>query len=349
MWQELSRNMRDPRLLQLFGRYATYCGGSPFDSPATLSLVAHVEREGVWAVEGGMHGFARALARMGEDCGVTFRYNCAAKRIIAADGRACAVETQDSERIDGDAIVFNGDPNALADRLLGDEISGAVAAVAPVARSFSAVTFAMRAKTQGVPLLRHNVFFSDDYQGEFDDIRLRSSPPASPTVYVCAQDRLDDDATATGAERLFCILNAPAVDVSPQRKPPDMARCEDAMFDRLERCGLQVERSQTIVAASPDDFARLFPGSAGAIYGRAPHGWRASFQRPGARTAIRGLYLAGGATHPGPGAPMAALSGRQAALAVMEDLASMGAFRPAAIPGGMSMRSATTASTGSSS
>ena len=97
---------------------------------------------------------------------------------------------------------------------------------------------------------------------------------------------------------------------------------------------------------TPADFARLFPGTGGALYGRATHGWRASFQRPGARTRIPGLYLAGGSTHPGPGVPMAALSGRLAAASVLADLCFDAPSRAAATPGGTSMRSPTTAQHG---
>jgi 1-hydroxycarotenoid 3,4-desaturase len=89
---------------------------------------------------------------------------------------------------------------------------------------------------------------------------------------------------------------------------------------------------------TPTDFATLFPGTGGALYGPPSHGWRASFQRMGARHAMPGLYLAGGSTHPGPGVPMAALSGRLAAQAVCEDLVSTSSPRPVAMRGGMSMR-----------
>ncbi|MEO8936246.1 MAG: hypothetical protein ABI277_06180, partial [Burkholderiaceae bacterium] len=70
---------------------------------------------------------------------------------------------------------------------------------------------------------------------------------------------------------------------------------------------------------TPSDFARMFPATGGALYGRATHGWAASFERPSSRSRLPGLYLAGGSVHPGPGLPMAALSGRQAALSVVED------------------------------
>jgi 1-hydroxycarotenoid 3,4-desaturase len=96
------------------------------------------------------------------------------------------------------------------------------------------------------------------------------------------------------------------------------------------------------VVTTPAAFEAMFPATGGALYGRASHGWAASFQRPSARTKIRGLYLAGGAVHPGPGIPMAALSGSHAATAIARDLASTMSWHATAMPGGMSTRSAMT-------
>src|SRR4029077_1375231 len=104
-------------------------------------------------------------------------------------------------------------------------------------------------------------------------------------------------------------------------------------------CGLQVQRRpETTQVTTPTDFHRLFPATGGALYGRSSHGWTASFQRPGARTKIPGLYLAGGSTHPGPGGPMAALGGRSAAASLLTDLTSRGPFRQTVIHGGTSTR-----------
>jgi 1-hydroxycarotenoid 3,4-desaturase len=146
--------------------------------------------------------------------------------------------------------------------------------------------------------------------------------PSDPTVYVCAQDRPQTEASATAVEkreRLLCLVNAPAITDSRVISEGDLAACEIRAFAALERCGLRVERSlDETHRTAPHDFDRLFPGSRGALYGSASHGWRSSFARPGSRSRLPGLFLAGGGVHPGPGVPMTALSGRLAAAAVLE-------------------------------
>lgn len=363
MWTELGRYFADPRLRQLFGRYATYVGSSPFAAPSTLMLVAHVEQDGVWLVEGGMHRLARAMAQTAEARGARFRYGSEVAEITAdRHGRATAVVLASGERLAADAVVFNGDTAALAAGLAGEAARRAVPRHDPAARSLSAVTFAMTAEVAGFPLARHTVFFSGDYRDEFDAIFARGRPPTDPTVYVCAQDRDDrgpDPARAARPpvpERIFCLVNAPATDAlraaegdAPETSwsnPLEIERCRLRMDRRLAACGLTLTATpRTTAVTTPSDFGRLFPGSAGALYGMASHGWMASFRRPAARTRMAGLYLAGGSVHPGAGVPMAALSGRQAAQSVLRDLASRRRFLPAAMPGGTSTASATTAAT----
>jgi 1-hydroxycarotenoid 3,4-desaturase len=345
LWSALGEHFRDPRLLQLFGRYATYCGSSPFEAPATLMLVAHVEQEGVWIVEGGMHRLAAMLEEVASERGATLRYRANAKRILVEGGRASGVELACGERLAADAVVMNGDIAALSAGLLGDEIADAAPAISRGARSLSAVTWAIAAKTEDFPLLHHNVFFSGDYRAEFDDLFGQRRLPRQPTVYVCAQDRdeTDERSAAVGeslrTERLLCLVNAPADADSGPLKSEELRSCEEAAFRLLSRCGLSIQREPEAVACTtPTDFAHLFPGAGGALYGRASHGWMASFARPGSRSRLPGLYLAGGSAHPGPGAPMAALSGRRAAASVLEDLVSTGRSIRGATLGGMSMR-----------
>ncbi len=347
MMRALASHFTDPRLRQLFGRYATYCGSSPYLAPATLMLVAHVERDGVWLVDGGMHNLAAALARVAARNGVAFRYNAPVSAIDVEANRAAAVRLADGERIAADAIIVNADAAALAAGHFGQAVARAVPGVQPQHRSLSAITWAMHAQTDGFPLTRHNVFFSRDYPAEFADLLDRRRLPREPTVYVCAQDRGEHGRTPDGPERLFCLVNAPASgDTAAGLSESEIDSCETQAFGLLARCGLRVDQTPAAsVRTTPQDFATLFPATGGALYGRAVHGPMATFQRPGSRTAIPGLYLAGGSTHPGAGVPMAALSGRLAAADVIATGASTSRWSRAATNGGTSTRSATTVPT----
>ncbi|HYN79782.1 MAG TPA: phytoene desaturase family protein [Lamprocystis sp. (in: g-proteobacteria)] len=325
LWSVLAKRFTDPRLRQLFGRYATYSGSSPFLAPATLMLIAHVEQEGVWLVEGGMHRLAQALAGLAEGLGTRIRYGAEVTEILVESKRAVGVRLAGGEDLRADAVVFNGDAQALPSGRLGAAARRAVPASSPSVRSLSALTWNMVAKTAGFPLVRHTVFFSSDYKKEFDELFAAGRLPTQPTVYICAQDRDDQgNRQSGGPERLLCLVNAPANGDSHPYSPTEVEQCAERTFSLLNRCGLQIEQDPVgTQVTSPADFTRLFPATGGALYGRNSHGWQASFKRPGARSALPGLYLTGGSTHPGAGVPMAALSGRLAASCVLADLATI--------------------------
>lgn len=339
LWGELGTHFRDPRLRQLFGRYATYCGSSPFLAPATLMLVADVEQQGVWYVDGGMHALAKALAGLATVGGAEIRYGADVAEIATQAGRVCGVRLASGEVVAADAVIANADPQAIAAGGFGPAVQRAVPRQKPAERSLSALTWTGVAEVEGFPLVRHTVFFSRDYKAEFD--ALGSGGMArEPTVYVCAQDR-GDTGEPGGPERLIVLINAPPTGDARAMTDSETERCREEAWELMGRSGLRLT-NPTLTTTGPAAFEALFPATGGALYGPAVHGATASFKRPASRTAIKGLYLASGAAHPGAGVPMAALSGRLAASALMadlgSDLAKTGPSRMTAIAGGMSTR-----------
>jgi len=346
--QMLASQFSDPRLAQLFGRYATYVGGSPYRAPALLALIWQAEAAGVWVVEGGMHALARAIAGLAGARGAAFRYGADVWEITRdSAGRATGIRLADGETIPAAAVLFNGDPRALGLGLLGHGARGAAPGSLRAARSLSARVWSFAARATGPAsgggLAHHNVFFGGDPAAEFDDLQA-GRLPRDPTLYVCAEDR-GKPAPPPDMERFEIIMNAAPLPARPgaagpaqtPRGPEEHMQCHTRTFDTLARFGLTFAPVPGHPAlTTPQGFETLFPGSAGSLYGQSPHGFTAALARPTARSAVTGLYLAGGGTHPGAGVPMAAISGRHAAEAILTDLGSTLRSRRTAMPGGMS-------------
>lgn len=339
--RSLAAQFSEPKIAQLFGRYATYVGGNPNASPALLSLIWHAESKGVWHVEGGMHGLAQAIAARATDLGAQFHYNAHVHRIEMQNGKPSAIETE-TGRTAVDAVLFNGDPRALYNGLLGNKSRAAVTSDATEPRSLSAYVHSFAAIPEGVDLAGHNVFFCADPSDEFGAL-ARSTMPRDATLYICAQDRFSG-ATPDGAERFEIIMNAPPAPDGSTLSPEDQERCHSATLQRLARFGLHFSpRPPAASLTMPESFAAMFPASNGSLYGRSPHGMMAAFQRPTVRSKIPGLYLVGGGVHPGAGIPMATLCAAHAAEAITQDLSLTSTSQPADTHGGTSTVSQTMA------
>jgi len=302
LWGELGKYFKDARLRQLFARYATYCGSSPFTAPATLMLIAHAEQLGVWRIEGGMIRLAEVIATRAAALGAEFRYGAKVTEILSRNGRVSGVRLAGGEEIAADAVISNADVAALDDGLFGAAAKSAVAGMMKGAqRSLSALTWAATATITG-ELAHHNVFFSQDYFAEFVTLG-QGSLSEDPSVYVCAPE----------GGGVFLLVNA-AAGSTPNEE--EVEKCLKQSLRKMRNCGVEME-IRSIARTGPQEFSAMFPATGGALYGRALEGWRDSFSRPGARTKLPGLYLAGGSVHPGAGLPMAAISGRIAAQCVL--------------------------------
>jgi 1-hydroxycarotenoid 3,4-desaturase len=321
LWDALGQFFKDARLRQLFGRYATYVGSSPMLTPATLMLVAHVERSGLYRVIGGMNRVAKVMEQFARNRGAAFRYGTKVSQIVVDRGRAAGVLLESGERLAADAVVFNGDVSAIATGLLGPTVSSAAKATPREARALSAVTWCVSAKTRGFPLAHHNVFFGERYDDEFDAIFRRREITERPTVYLCAQDR-DGSASpkVDGPERMLLLVNAPPDGDVKADEPAHLEAVWRRTARMLGDCGLELdETSRTTTVTGPSGFERLFPATGGALYGRSNHGFMGTFERPSGVSSMPGLYFVGGSVHPGAGVPMAVLSGRLCAERLVRD------------------------------
>lgn len=340
LWRTLGSFFKDARLRQLFARYATYYGSNPFSAPGTLSLIAAVEQAGVWRVEGGMMTLARATADAIERLGGEVHTNADVVAIETDSDGVTGVRLADGRMLSAKSVVFNGSPAALSAGLLGEPCRRAASSKRPTP-SLSAMTFCGIGQARGFDLQWHNVFFSDDYEAEFEAIFEQGRIPDQPTTYICAQDRgrLHE---ARADERLFCLINAPARGDAHDFEQ-DIDTCHTNMKQLLSRCGLELTLQDSVVT-TPTQFASMFPQTRGALYGPATHGATAAFARPGASTKIPGLFLVGGDAHPGAGVPMVTLGGRIAADRVFDHLGLTHPSPRAATRGGTSTRSAKMAS-----
>lgn len=343
MWQAIDQYFDDPRLKQLFARYATYTGNNPFLTPATFNLISAVEQSGVWVIKGGLSKLAKALETLIVSKGGSVLKGQKVNRILTQNKQVTGVELENGERLKSSNIVFNGDSQALfrgnliqaENPDLHNKQLQAVNTYPKSERSLSALTACGIVEKSNTDFLYHNVYFSDDYEQEFKELEA-GQYPKDPTIYFCAQDRFDTPKTLTSSpslasisesnsvenyERIFALINAPARGDETIFDPSGEEHCKERVKQVMDKIGLP--RFVQCQWMTPNDWNQRFPYSGGAIYGQGVKKWNSNLKRMGATSKIKGLYLVGGTVHPGAGVPMAALSGKWAAQALMKEYTSI--------------------------
>jgi phytoene desaturase len=306
--QMVAAHFRSPLLRQLFDRYPTYVGSSPYRSPATLAVIPYIEYAfGGWHVKGGLYRIVESIVSLARQLGVTFRTNARVEQIEHDGRRVQGVRLADGTRIGCEVVVMNGDA-ATTGLLLGN--GGGGGARQPVSeRSLSGFVLLLGVRRKLPEISHHTVYFSSDYRREFAQLFDHGCFPEDPTVYVCAPSRSDPSLATGGGETIFIMANAPAGEA--QWGEDEIARARERVFERLLKGGFPEIGADIVVsdAWTPERMARdyLMPG--GAIYGTHSHGWRRAFLRPSNKDArLGGLYQVGGSSHPGGGTPTVLLS-----------------------------------------
>ncbi len=324
--QAVRRFFRSPYLRQVFDRYATYNGSSPYRTPATFAIIPYIEfAQGGWYLRGGMYSLARALEQLAHELGVIIERNSEVTQVCITDGAATGVQLADGRLVTADRVVINADALHALRHLIVPEhrhrfTDRRIDRYEPSCSGFVLLLGIDRDYPQ---LAHHNIFFSADYPAEFRAIFDLQVPAPEPTIYVATTARSDPEHAPTGHLNLFVLINAPATSVrfDWQREAQGY---RDLIVRKLTHLGLQ-DLEQHIRyehRITPADFADRYRGWRGALYGPSSNGKFSAFLRPPLRSPdVRRLYFVGGAAHPGGGIPLVLLGGRAVATMIERDTA----------------------------
>ena len=327
---EVERRISDPHLRQIFLRFATYNGSSPYLTPATFNIIPYVEAEfGAWYVRGGMAKIAEALASLAQRNGVTFRFNT-----TAIDWNGTEATAHDGTHSRADFLVCNADVlSAVGSRRTpGGGSPGFLSGIfsrkeqekllSPLLSTSGFILF-LGVRGRDPRLGHHNVFFSDDYPGEFAEI-LAGKSPSQPTIYISVSSRTDPGHAPKGHDNYFVLVNAPARDPKEAWTKAEAQGYRDLVLKHLDRFGFDDLRGRIVAERifTPSDFASRDLAHHGALYGWASHSVRTSLFRPPLRApGTRNVFFAGGTTHPGGGIPLVLLSGKMVADLIQREIA----------------------------
>jgi diapolycopene oxygenase len=318
------RRVRDARVAQMLDHFIQYVGSSPYGAPAVLCAIAHMQvGDGVWYPMGGTRAVPAALARLADRLGVAFRTGTDVRRVLIEGGSVRGLETADGERVALGAVISNMDSVRTYQELVGGAPAASFARGRRREPACSGVVLYLGLDRAYEHLQHHCFVFSRDAEEEFDWIYRRGEPAPDPTCYLAAPARTEPSVAPRGGEALYVLVHTPYL--RPHHDWHAMLPgYRRIILDKLARtAGLRDLERRIVVerVLTPQDIHERYRVLNGAIYGLASHGRLLGAFKPGNRSRhLDGLYLAGGAAHPGPGMPMVMMSGWIAADALDQDL-----------------------------
>jgi phytoene desaturase len=312
-----------PRLKSAFTFQDLYVGLSPFDAPATFSLLPYTEHaHGVWYPSGGMYSIVEALVDLAHDAGVEFSFGSTVSQINTNANRARGVSLADGSHLNADVVLANADLPYVYQHLLPDD--GLAEAMSRKQFSCSAISFFWGVDRTYETLGPHTLFLADDYRRNFQQIVRDLTLPANPSLYVHAPARLDPSMAPFGEDTLTAVVPVGHLSVDRRQdwaKLRDRARAD--VFNRLRVLGIaDIEAHIKFEEAyTPVTWAERHNLAKGSTHGLSHKLTQMAYFRPSNRhRRYRNLYFVGASTHPGTGVPMAMVSGRLVAERIAAEL-----------------------------
>ena len=306
-----ARSFTDARVVQFFDRYATYNGSDPYQAPATLNVIPHLEHHfGAYFPTGGMHSITLSLVKLAEELGVKFRYNAKVDEVVVINKQVKGIRVK-GENSFAEWVVSNMDIWFTYKQLLQKHPTLHPQKTLQEERSSSALIFYWGIKKTFAELDLHNIFFSADYKAEFEHIWKQRDIYHDPTVYVNISAKLKPDDAPEGCENWFAMINVPAN--SGQDWDKLVADTRKNIIAKLSKI-LGEDINKLIACESildPRSIESKTSSYKGSIYGTSSNSQFAAFVRHANRSSkINGLYFCGGSVHPGGGIPLCLLSAK---------------------------------------
>jgi len=309
----------DARVAQMLDHYTQYVGSSPDASPAILCAIGHMQsEEGIWYPMGGTRTVPEALMKLGRELGVEYHASTEVERLTIEDGKVTGL-VADGGTLRFDAVVSNEDAVRTYRELVGGEAAKKFEKERTYEPACSGVVLYLGLNKRYEHLAHHCFVFSRDPHEEFQHIYDLGEPAPDPTCYLASTTRTEAETAPEGGDALYVLVHTPYL--RPGQDWDTMFPIyRQVILDKLKRTAGMPDLEERIVferALTPVDIHERYKVLNGAIYGLSSHGrWNGAFKPSNRRRDVDGLFLAGGAAHPGPGMPMVLMSGWIAADAV---------------------------------
>ena len=323
MDQGVRRFISNPKLVDILNYFIKYVGSSPYDAPALMNLLPHIQFEyGLWYVKGGMYGLAQAMEKLALELGVRIRLNTEVAKICREGSRATAIRLKDGEILSADIVVSNMEVIPAMKQLLNSPAKK-LKKMQRFEPSCSGLVLHLGVDRIYPQLAHHNFFYSDKPREHFDAVFHNHHLSDDPTIYLVAPCKTDPTQAPPGCEIIKVLPHIPHLDPNRPFTPEDYLAFRERVLIKLEHMGLTDLRKHIVTEEywTPHDIEARYYSNQGSIYGVVADRFKnLGFKAPQRSSELSNLYFVGGSVNPGGGMPMVTLSGQLVRDKILADL-----------------------------